>query len=475
MYNLKKISDSEYILPKEGKMLVDGLIIANEALLEQIKEDKALDQVKNVATLPGIVNYSIAMPDIHLGYGFPIGGVAAMDVENGVISPGGVGYDINCGVRIATLPVKFKELKEQKGLELLKKIYELVPSGVGYGQRGEKELSNSDYNNLCINGAKWAIEQGFGIEKDLENIESLGKIENASMKFISQHAKDRGKKQIGSLGSGNHFIEIGEIETIFDEDVSKIWGIEKGYTYIIIHSGSRGFGHQVCQDTLNYMVKKGYGKDLVDRQLINAKILSDDGKRYLESMAAAANFAFNNRQVILHLIRVAIKEVLNIDFSEVKLIYDVCHNIAKIEEYEINGKLKKLCVHRKGATRAFGKNNKELNKTYQQTGQPVLIPGDMGRASYLMKGLGNTKTFCSCAHGAGRMKSRKESSREWKNKDLKKYLKSIGIDVLAKSYSTISEEMPDAYKDVESVAESVNSAKIASKIARLKPSFVIKG
>jgi tRNA-splicing ligase RtcB len=474
MYNLKKISDSEYIIPKEGKMRVDGLIIANDEIIKKIIEDKSIDQVKNVATLEGIVNYSIAMPDMHLGYGFPIGGVAAMDVESGVISPGGVGYDINCGVRIAIIPIKFKELKEKKGFDLLKKIYELVPTGMGYGQRGEKHLTESDYQNLCTKGAVWAIEQGFGVDEDLENIESYGKIENADISNISQHAKDRGKKQLGSLGSGNHFIEIGEIETIFDDD-AKIWGVEKGYTYIIVHSGSRGFGHQVCQDTLNYMLNKGLGKDLIDKQLINAKINSDVGQRYLTSMAAAANFAFNNRQMIFHLIRDAIKDILNIDHKDVKLIYDVCHNIAKIEEYEINGKLKKLCVHRKGATRSFGKNNNELNEKYQKTGQPVLIPGDMARASYLMKGLGNEKTFCSCAHGAGRLKSRKESNRNWKDKDLKKYLKSMGVEVLAKSNSTISEEMPDAYKDVEAVSESVISAKIAVKVARLKPGFVIKG
>ncbi|KKM89629.1 MAG: RNA-splicing ligase RtcB [Candidatus Anoxychlamydiales bacterium] len=475
MYNLKKIGPSKFLVPKEGKMRVDGLIIAKEELLEVIKEDKSIEQVKNVATLPGIVGYSIAMPDIHWGYGFPIGGVAAFDAETGIISPGGVGYDINCGVRIALLPIKFSELKEKYGSKIIKRIFELVPTGVGYGHRGEKHLSDSDYLNLAQKGAKWSIEQGYGIDSDLDHIESNGKIDGADISLVSNHAKDRGRKQLGTLGSGNHFIEIGKVENIYLPDIAKKWGLEKDLAYVIIHSGSRGFGHQVCQDVLNVFIKKGYAKDLPDRQLVAAPINSEDGKNYFSQMAVAANFAFNNRQQMLHLVRVAINDICSISFEDIKLLYDVCHNIAKFETYNINGKPKRLCVHRKGATRAFGPGSEELNPIFKQTGQPVLVPGDMGTASHILAGLGNDLTWRSSCHGAGRMKSRAQSSREWKGKDLKTYMREKGIEVFAKSYATIAEEMPDAYKDVDIVVDAVQEAGLANKVARLTPSYVIKG
>jgi tRNA-splicing ligase RtcB len=475
MYNLKKIGPCQFIVPKEGNMKVDGLIIAKEESLEIIKEDKSIDQVKNVATLDGIVGYSIAMPDIHWGYGFPIGGVAAMDAQSGVISPGGVGYDINCGVRIALLPIKFSELKNKYGTSIIKRVFEIVPSGVGYGHRNGNALSDEDYKNLLLQGAKWSIEQGFGIEKDLDHIESMGKISGADFSVLSQHAKDRGRRQLGTLGSGNHFIEMGEIQEIYLDDIAKKWGIEKGYTYILIHTGSRGFGHQTCQDILNLFIKKGYAENLVDRQLVAAPINSEDGKRYFAAMAAAANYAFNNRQQILHFVRQAIKEICNLNFEQVKLLYDVCHNIAKFEKYEVNGKLKKLCVHRKGATRAFGPGAEELNPIFKQTGQPVLVPGDMGSASHILVGTGNKQVWCSSCHGAGRAKSRSESFKEWKGKDLKAYMESKGIEVYAKSYATIAEEMPNAYKNVDIVVDAVSEANLAKKVARLIPSFVIKG
>lgn len=475
MYNLEKIGPCQYIVPKEGNMLVPGLIIAKESLLEVIKQDKSLNQVKNVATLDGIVNYSIAMPDIHWGYGFPIGGVAAMDADTGVISPGGVGYDINCGVRVATLPIRFSDLKKKYSNQIIKRIFELVPSGVGYGQRGTKELTNSDYDKISEMGASWSVGQGYALKQDLDHIESLGLIKGADMSLISNKAKDRGKKQLGTLGSGNHFLEIGEIKDIFDLEIAKNWGLEKGFTYVLIHTGSRGFGHQICQDTLNYLIKKGYAENLPDRQLVNAPIKSDDGKRYFASMAAAANFAFNNRCHILHYIRQVFKEICKIDFEDVKLLYDVCHNIAKFEEYKVNGEIKKLCVHRKGATRAFGPGNKELNSLFQKTGQPVIVPGDMGTSSYILRGLGNELTWCSSCHGAGRSKSRSESIKNWKDKDLKSYMLSKGVEVLAKSYATIAEEMPDAYKDVDEVASAVDEAGLAKKVVKLKPSYVIKG
>jgi len=475
MYELKKIGPSKFLIPKQGNMLVDGLIITKDELIDVIKQDKSIDQVMNVATLKGIIGHSIAMPDIHWGYGFPIGGVAAMDADNGVISPGGVGYDINCGVRIALLPIKFSELNQKYGSKVIKRIFELVPTGVGYGHRGEKVLSISDYDKLLTIGAKWSIEQGFGLDNDLDHIESNGKIDGADVSCVSQHAKDRGKKQLGTLGSGNHFIEIGEIQNIFLPEIAQKWGIEKGNTYCLIHSGSRGFGHQVCQDVLNLFVKKGYANNLVDKQLVSAPINSEDGKNYFAAMAAAANFAFNNRQQILHLVRQAFKEVCSIGFDDVKLLYDVCHNIAKFENYEVDGQMKKLCVHRKGATRSFGPGSEELNPLFQQTGQPVLVPGDMGSCSHILAGLGNQLTWCSSAHGAGRAKSRVKSSKDWKGKDLKAYMKTKGVEVFAKSYSTIAEEMPDAYKDVDVVVDAVEEASLAKKVARLTPSFVIKG
>jgi tRNA-splicing ligase RtcB len=475
MSELKKIAPSTYILEKEGDMRVDGLVIVNEKLLQDIEMEKPLLQVKNVATLPGIVGYSIALPDIHWGYGFPIGGVAAMDVEDGVISPGGVGYDINCGVRLAIVPIEFKSLDERAKNGLLRKIYNLVPSGVGSEQKKLKKLSDDDYSKIANLGARWSLEQGYGVESDLEHTESNGVIEGGDISDVSFYAMERGRKQIGSVGSGNHFIEIGEILEIEENEIAKDWGVEKGYTYILIHTGSRGFGHQICQDTLNDFVKKGFAENLPDKQLVCAKIKSSEGKKYLSAMSVAANFAFNNRHRILHLVREAFFDVCNVKKEEIKQLYDVCHNIAKIEEYEVDGKLKKLCVHRKGATRAFGKGEKELAPIFQKTGQPVLVPGDMERASYLLVGLGNKLTWCSSCHGAGRAQSRVQSFKTWKGVDLISHMKEKGVEVMAKSRGTIAEEMPGAYKDVEEVVKATCEAKLAKIVAKLKPHLVIKG
>ncbi|MBM3184257.1 MAG: RtcB family protein, partial [Chlamydiae bacterium] len=410
MSELEKIGPATYVLPKKEGMLVPGLVIATEELLEQIEIDRPLEQVRNVAHLPGIVGYSIAMPDIHWGYGFPIGGVAATDAKNGVISPGGVGYDINCGVRLALLDMPFDKIDERTRGALLTSLFHKIPSGVGHGQKGEgRTLSDSDYRHLLEKGASWSIEQGYGYSEDLEHMESHGKIEGASLDAVSRLAKDRGRLQLGSIGSGNHFVEIGAFEKIYASEVAKDWEIFEGQTYILIHSGSRGFGHQICQDTLDLFLKKGFAEHLPDRQLVAAPLQSEEGRTYFSAMAAAANFAFNNRQQILAGVREAFQEVLKINPKRIRLLYDVCHNIAKIEEYEINGKKTKLCVHRKGATRAFGKGAKELSSLFQKTGQPVLVPGDMGRASHLMVGLGNQNTWCSACHGAGRARSRVKS------------------------------------------------------------------
>lgn len=477
MFNYNEIAPATYLLPKEGGMRVPGLVIATKKLFEQIGIEEPLQQVRNVAHLPGIVGYSIAMPDVHWGYGFPIGGVAAMDVKTGVISPGGVGYDINCGVRLALIPLNFSELSKKQGKhQLIKKIFDMVPSGIGKGRQGtEVKLSDRDYKNLLHEGAKWSIEQGFGFISDLEHMESHGRIEGANFEVISSTAKLRGRDQLGSIGSGNHFIEIGEIEDIYLPEIAAAWGIVRGETYALIHSGSRGFGHQVCQDYLDHYIKKGYAEGLPDKQLVAAPIQSSIGQEYIQAMAAAANFAFNNRQQILHWVREAFKSVYGISQQEVRLLYDVCHNIAKFESHNFNGKKHHLCVHRKGATRAFGPGHEELALPFQKTGQPVLIPGDMGRASYVMAGMGNPLTWCSCCHGAGRARSRIQSLKSWKGRDPVEYMKNQGVEILATSSRTIAEEMPDAYKNIDDVVDAVQLAGLANKIARLKPRLVIKG
>lgn len=475
MYNLKFKAPSTYILPKEGEMQVPGLIIANQTLLKELQLEKPLEQVKNVAHLKGIRGYSIAMPDIHWGYGFPIGGVAAMDVETGVISPGGVGYDINCGVRLAIVSEQYRSISQKNRKQLLRSIFQLIPSGVGKEQENFHGLSDSDYKNLVEKGARWSIEEGYGIDADIECMESHGLIEGADINLVSPSAKQRGKKQLGTIGSGNHFVEIGEIETIYLDEIASAWKIKKGEIYVLIHSGSRGFGHQICQDALNVFIKEGFAKDLPDRQLVAAPIQSIQGQNYFKAMAAAANFAFNNRQQILHSVRQAFSKVLNIDYEDVRLIYDVCHNIAKFEMHQVEGKEKKLCVHRKGATRALGPHHPELAPIYQKTGQPVLVPGDMGRASYLLVGQGNPLTWCSCCHGAGRAKSRSQSLKAWLGRDPVKHMEKQGIQLLAGSFQTIAEEMPDAYKDVSDVVAAVEEAGLAKIVARLKPSLVIKG
>jgi tRNA-splicing ligase RtcB len=462
-------------MPKEEEMLVPGLIIASEELLTEMDIEQPLKQVRNVACLPGIVGYSIAMPDMHWGYGFAIGGVAAMDADHGVISPGGVGYDINCGVRLAIVPLQYKELSEDQKEQLLKAIFRLVPAGVGHGHRGEKGLSETDYRHLIEKGAHWSIEQGYGIPSDLDHIESNGLIEGGDINAISSIAKERGRKQLGSIGSGNHFVEIGEVQRILLPEIAKTWDIQEGETYVLIHSGSRGFGHQICQDTLNTFMKQGFAKGLPDAQLVAAPIKSHAGQTYFAAMAAAANFAFNNRQQILHFVREAFLEVLRIRPERIRLIYDVCHNIAKFETHEFNGALRKLCVHRKGATRAFGPGAQELAPLFRKTGQPVLVPGDMGRASYLMAGLGNPLTWCSACHGAGRARSRVQSFKAWQGHNLSNYMAEQGVKVMASSFRTIAEEMPDAYKDVDVVCEAVQTAGLANMVARLVPHMVLKG
>lgn len=471
MFNLEKIGPATYRVPQEEGMHIPGLLIATQALIEEMEIERPLEQVKNVAHLQGVIGHSIAMPDIHWGYGFPIGGVAAMDAENGVISPGGVGYDINCGVRLALIPIPFKDITERQKEDLIHMIYSLVPSGVGRGQRGKKKLSDQDYQALATMGAKWSIEKGFGFAQDLDHTESHGYISGADLSCVSSHAKERGADQLGTIGSGNHFVEIGQVDEILLSEIATEWNVEKGLTYALIHSSSRGFGHQVCQDTLNAFIKKEYHKGLPDKQLVAAPINSPDGKNYFAGMAAAANFAFNNRQQILHEVRQAFQQIFSINPEKVRLLYDVCHNIAKFETH--NGK--KVCVHRKGATRAYGPGAEELMPLFKKTGQPVLVPGDMGRASYLLVGQGNPLTFCSSCHGAGRARSRVQSLKSWSGKNLIEYMRKQNVIVKATSHRTIAEEMPDAYKNVDAVTEAVEEAGLAKRVARLRPHLVLKG
>lgn len=475
MYNLQKIAPATYLLPQQVGMRVPGLIIANEDILSANDFEKPLEQVRNVAYLPGIVGHSIAMPDIHWGYGFPIGGVAAMDAEHGVISPGGVGYDINCGVRLAVIPQAFKSFSKSHLQMLLTSIFHNIPSGVGGEYKKSPGLSQADYKKLLEQGARWSIDKGFGLERDLEFTESNGVIAGADIDAVSKSAQERGKNQLGTIGSGNHFVEIGEISHLYLPEIAEAWGIFPGQTYILIHSGSRGFGHQICQETLNAYIKLGYAKGLPDKQLIAAPINSEAGKKYFQAMAAAANFAFNNRQRILHGVRLSFREVLGIQEEDVTLVYDVCHNIAKFENHLVDGINKKLCVHRKGATRAYGPGAEELSPLYRTTGQPVLVPGDMGRASHLMVGQGNPLTWSSSCHGAGRAKGRHKCLEAWHGRDPVAHMKAQGVSVMAASIRTIAEEMPDAYKDVDSVVMACQEAGLAKMVAKLKPALVIKG
>lgn len=478
---LEKLDQYKYRIPKGYKsgMLVDGIIYASEALLPDILSEDAPEQVANVACLPGIVMASLAMPDIHWGYGFPIGGVAAFRVEEGVISPGGVGYDINCGVRLLTTFLHKKDLSGRTEA-LVRKIASNVPSGVG--SEGKIRVSRSEMDELLRHGARWAVEKGYGHKEDLEAIESYGEMKGADPGRVSNRAKERGYSQVGSLGAGNHFLEVQEVVEIYDKEVAGAFGIKDvGQITILIHTGSRGLGHQVCSDYIEVMQKAvhKYGIALPDRQLACAPVKSEEGEAYLQAMKAATNFAWANRQLITHWVREAVVSVFNTSERELGLqvVYDVAHNVAKIEEHEVNGKKMTLCVHRKGATRAFPAGHPELPGRYRNVGQPVLIPGDMGRYSYVLVGTERAlkETFGSTCHGAGRVKSRSEAKREIKPQELVAELEKRGILVQAASRETLVEEAPDAYKDVTQVVEAVAGAGISRKVAKMQPLGVIKG
>jgi tRNA-splicing ligase RtcB (3'-phosphate/5'-hydroxy nucleic acid ligase) len=478
-FRLVQIDDVRWEIPRTGRMLVPGLIFSDANLLPDIEKDQSPDQVYNVAHLPGIVGKSLAMPDMHWGYGFPIGGVAAFDADEGIVSPGGVGYDINCGVRLATTALH-KEDVAPRIKELINVLFASVPSGVG--SHGGIKLSRSEMNAVLKTGAAWAVKQGMAEESDLERIEDYGALAGADPAVISDRAYERGKNQLGTLGSGNHFLEIGFIEEIFDEPTATHWGLFAGQITMMIHCGSRGLGHQICDDFLARMVKNMHkeGLDLPDKQLACTKLKSGLAKEYMGAMNAAANFAFANRQVIMHLARTTWEEAFGLSPRDLgfRLLYDVCHNIAKFETHTVAGKARQLCVHRKGATRAFPKGHPALPPAYRATGQPVLIPGDMGRASFILAGASGAmeETFGSACHGAGRVLSRAEALRQTKGRAIERELQDRqDVFPRAAGRKTLREEFPDAYKDVNLVVDVVQRAGLARKVAKIRPLGVAKG
>ncbi|MBF0459376.1 MAG: RtcB family protein [Nitrospirae bacterium] len=479
MENIIRLDGNRLELPvslKEG-MLVPGIIYVDTAL-EQHLETQSIEQVANVATLPGIVGVSMAMPDIHTGYGFPIGGVAAFDVNDGVLSPGGVGYDINCGVRLLRSNLTRGEVL-QSMKDLVGVIYTNIPSGVG--SKGHVKLTLDDERAILRKGALWAVEHGYGTADDLDKTESAGCIEGADPAAVSEKALERGKNQQGTLGSGNHFLEIQYVSEIFDEAAANAFGLFKGQITVMIHTGSRGLGHQVCTDYLATMEKasKKYGIRLYDKELAAAPFNSPEAQQYFMAMKGAANYAWANRQFIMHSVMEAFSKVLGAHPAALgmSLVYDVAHNIAKVEHHIVDGKKRALIVHRKGATRAFAKGHPELPDSYKHIGQPVLIPGDMGRASYVLAGTeaAMSETFGSTCHGAGRLMSRHKAIKSAKGRAIWRELQDKGITVMTAGKTTLAEEMPEAYKDVSNVVEIVHSAGISKKVAMLKPLGVVKG
>jgi tRNA-splicing ligase RtcB len=478
---LNKVDDYRWEIPKSYKpgMRVPGLVYADEAMLEVIRDEQSLEQVANVAFLPGIVERSLAMPDIHWGYGFPIGGVAATRVSDGVISPGGVGYDINCGVRLLRTNLAEEEVKP-KIKELVNALFHNVPSGLG--SEGKIKVGEKEIDEVLIDGAHWAVKRGFGISEDLEATEETGRMKGAIPDKVSARAKKRGAPQLGTLGSGNHFLEVQIVREIYDEVAAKAMGIDRiGQVLLLIHTGSRGLGHQVCDDYLRIMegAVRRYGIGLPDRQLACAPVESDEGKDYFAAMACAANYAWANRQCITHWARESFVRVFGKSVEELGMqqVYDVTHNIAKIEEHTVDNQKLTVCVHRKGATRAFPAGHRDVPQRYKEVGQPVLIPGDMGRRSYVAIGTDKamTETFGSTCHGAGRVQSRGAAKRSLRGIDVANDLRARGITVKADNMSSLAEEASQAYKDVTQVVEVTHQAGISRKVAMASPIGVIKG
>jgi len=477
---LEKVTDYKWRIPSsyaEG-MNVPGFIFADKEMIEDVRRDSAPEQVANVAHLPGILKGSFAMPDIHWGYGFPIGGVAAFDMDSGIVSPGGVGYDINCGVRLIRTDLEEKDIQRVIHT-LIQGLFQNIPSGVG--STGKLRLSQRQERDVLRDGAVWAVENGFGWDEDILFTENRGAIEGADPAALSQRAIQRGRPQLGTLGSGNHFLEIQVVDSIFDREKAAALGLKQGQVCVMIHTGSRGLGYQVCDDSLDEMVKamNRYSISIPDKQLACAPIRSPQAEKYLAGMAAAANYAWANRQIILHWVRETFERVFNQSAENLgmHLIYDVAHNIAKFEDHLINGQKKKVLVHRKGATRAFGPGNPDVPEPYRNAGQPVLIPGDMGTASYVLAGTetAEEESFGSTCHGAGRVMSRHAAVRAAKGRSISQEMEQRGIVVQSRSQRTLAEESPEAYKDIDRVVEIVHGAGLSVKVARLKPLGVVKG
>jgi len=475
---IRKRSDTMWEIPQSGGMRVPGLVFATEHMMGEIVKDEAIRQVINVAHLPGIRKYSIGMPDIHWGYGFPIGGVAAMDVEEGVVSPGGVGYDINCGVRLLRSDLTAESLRSRLP-ELVAVLHREVPAGVG--STGFLRLSGDEPEKVLRLGSRWAASRGFATEEDVASTENGGCFPGADPDAVSDVAKRRGRDQLGTLGSGNHFLEIDEIAEVFDEDAARAFGLFLGQAVVQIHSGSRGLGYQVCDDYLvtmaEYMRKNRI--QLPDRQLACAHVRSPEGERYLSALAAAANYAFANRQLLAHQVRETFLKLLRAGPADLgmRLVYDCGHNNAKFERHEVDGRKTELLVHRKGATRCFPPGSRDIPEAYREAGQPVLIPGEMGNASYVLAGMAGAMplSFGSTCHGAGRKMSRKQARSSVGGRSVIREMEKRGVLVACASPKTLAEEVPEAYKDVSEVVNVVHEAGIAKKVARLRPMAVVKG
>jgi tRNA-splicing ligase RtcB len=477
---VEKVDDYRWRIPRSGGMKADGLVYASEKMMKEIRADQSLQQVANVAHLPGVVRASMAMPDIHWGYGFPIGGVAAMDAEEGVISPGGVGYDINCGVRLLRSRLDHEELGMEELRRVVAQMFRNVPTGVGRGRR-DLRLGKGKMKKVLRDGARWAVKEGFGEAADLDALEEGGCLADADPDAVTDRAYERGAGQLGTLGSGNHFAEIQYVAEIYDRDAAAAFGLRLGQITVLIHSGSRGLGHQTCSDHLKIMQRAAahYGIRLPDRQLCCAPLRSPEGKRYLTAMAAAANYAFANRQVMTYWVRQSFAAGLDASPAElgIEVVYDVCHNIAKFESFEVDGERRRVCVHRKGATRAYPPGHPQVPEAYRDVGQPVMIPGDMGRYSYVLAGTQRAyeETFGSSCHGAGRRMSRHKAKKAARGRRLLEELEEKGVVVMAAGMATVAEEMPEAYKDVSDVVDVVAKAGISRKVAQLRPIGVIKG
>jgi tRNA-splicing ligase RtcB len=476
----KKIGENQYQIDADPSlgMRVPVRIYANETLLQKMLSDRTIMQARNVASIPGIVSHSVVLPDGHEGYGFPVGGVAAMDAEEGMISPGGVGYDINCGVRLLRSNLTEQTVRS-KLKDLVNDLFSSIPSGVG--SKGAVRLTTSELDEVLVNGVNWAIEHGYGSTNDSDVCEENGKILNADPNKVSDKARKRGAPQLGSLGSGNHFLEIQKVAEIHDEEAANRMGIKEGTITVLIHCGSRGFGHQVCSDYLRVaeQAMEKYGINLPDRELACVPNNSEEGESYRKAMFAALNFAWSNRQMITHWTRKSFERVFNQTESDLdmKLVYDVAHNIAKVEKHKVDGQDRKLVVHRKGATRAFPSNRNEIPSKYRDLGQPVLVPGSMGTSSWILLGKPNSMnlSFGSTAHGAGRTMSRSKARRNFTEDYVKKSLNDKGIFIKALTRDGVVEETPEAYKDVDSVVDVSHNLGIATKVAKLVPIGVIKG